>query len=139
MGARAVLHSTPSTSSKENHTIVTLPRHADVPLSFNGELIADVSSEEDGNDRWEELKIWRTDSERVPWVVQRVGKSVLPGEVDVIRASRCKSELMVRNTLKKRDPRDKSRWYMTDLSMQALETAADADPRLRTVLVEQIT
>lgn len=118
---------------------VTLQRHADVPLSFEGELIAEVSSEEDGNDRWEELRIWRTSSDRVPWVVQRIGKSTRRDEVDVIHTFRCKSELMVRNKLKKQDSRQRDRWYMTDLSIQALETAAEADPRLRTVLVEQIT
>lgn len=118
---------------------VILQRHADVPLRFTGELIAEVSSEEDGNDRWEEIRVWRTDSERVPWIVQRIGKSRLPGETDVIHTSRCKHPLDVRQRLKNQDQRDRRRWYLTDLSMQALEAAVAADDRLSELLIETVT
>lgn len=118
---------------------VTLERHADVPLTFTGELIADVSSEDDGNDRWEEIRVWRTTSDRTPWVIQRVGKSRHPEEVDLVHVFRATDVLNVRQRLKRQDTRDKQRWFLTDLALDALEEAAENDPRLQSLLVETIT
>src|SRR3990167_5441496 len=118
---------------------VELERHAQVPLIFTGELIAEVSTEPDGNDRWEEWRVWRLEpNSKVGWVVQRLGKSRVPGEVDVIHTFKCKYPLDVRQRLHRQDPRDKQRWYMTDSAFETLELAARADDRLAFLLVERI-
>lgn len=120
---------------------VTLERYADVPLTFNGELIADVTSKEDGVDQWEEIRVWRTDSERTPWIVQWLTFDLdrVVDEPLTLHTYRCKHPLDVRARLKRRDTRDRTRFYLTELSYDALEEAVENDDRLSKLLAETVT
>lgn len=118
---------------------ILVERHADVDLEFVGELIAFLSTEDDGGDRWEEWSVWRTDeSSTVKWVVRRIGRSHLEGETDVVHVFKCKDPIEFRRALRRQDQRDKSRWYMTDAALEVLEIAANTDPRLDEAAVERI-
>jgi hypothetical protein len=120
---------------------VTLERYADVPLHFTGELIADVTTHEDGIDQWEEIRVWRTDSDRTPWIVQWLTYDLdrVVDEPFTLHTWRCKHPLDVRSRLKRRDPRNRKRWYLTELSYDALEEAVENDERLNQLLVETVT
>lgn len=117
----------------------TIQRKSDVPLTFVGELIAEVSTEGDGNERWEETRVWRTDgATSTRWVVQRVGKSHRPGERDVPAVWKCKTPRDVRFALRRNDRSNPDRWYMTDSALEVLEEAATVDDRLSEAMVERI-
>lgn len=118
---------------------VTLDRHADVPITFNGELIADVTTQEDGVDQWEEIRVWRTDSERTPWIIQWLTFDLdrVVDEPLTLHTKRCKHPLDVRSRLKRKGR--KGGWYLTDLAYDALEEAVENDDRLAELLVETVT
>lgn len=110
-----------------------LPRHSDVDLCFDGDLLADVSTHEPGKQRWQEVRVYRTVSDR--WVVERVGRSTRRGEVDLSDVRVCDTPAAVRLAL---SDVDDGRRYLTIISEEALNLAADADPDLADALVERV-
>lgn len=104
-------------------------------LEFVGDVIADVSSRDEYPDspRWTEIRIYRTADER--WVVEQVGRSVLPGEVDRVTAHECRAPARVRAVLERRDKRTPDqRGGLTKIAITALEEAGSRDERLRRAL-----
>ena len=121
--------------------LIRVPRHTDVPLEFDGELIAQSSSRADSSqDRWEEYRVWRLadPNSKVQWVVQHLGKSAIPGEVDMIRVVKCKTGIDLRQALRRRDPADRDRFFMTESAYDAFEQAVAADDRLEYAAVERL-
>lgn len=122
-------------------TTYVLTRSGDVDLEFDGDLLADESSRGEGvNDnpmrsanpmRWAEVRIYKLASGK-GWVTEYVGKSAYPGEVDRSRVTVCTTPEEVREALKTGRP------YLTNIAVDALSDAADADPRLRPVTRERI-
>jgi hypothetical protein len=124
-------------------TIFRLDRHADLPLIFDGELIADVSTQEDGKRRrrWQEVRVYRTPGAVTSrWVVELTGCSRVRDEVPLIWAVRCATPQAVRLALTTKDKRPgrEGRTYMSDACYQALDEAAAADPELQGALAEYV-
>lgn len=68
---------------------VVLERDGRGPLEFSGELIANVSTQQDGKRRWTEIDLWMVESESCLWVVRAIGRSTVPGEVDRVTVTPC--------------------------------------------------
>lgn len=116
-------------------TTYRLERVSAVDLSFDGELLAEATSDT-GGDRWQEVRIYRTVSGQ--WVVERTGCSRVDGEVPRPRAQVCTSVEAVRRAVHFRQPGDPNREYITDVCYEALSAAALVDTRLDEALVEHV-
>jgi hypothetical protein len=123
-------------------TTYVLARSGDVDLEFDGEILANESSRGEGivpgrpdrsanPRRWAEVRIYKLASGN-GWVTEYVGKSAYPGEVDRPRVAVCRTPEEVREALKT------GRSYLTNIAVDALAEAAEADPRLRAVTRERI-
>lgn len=110
----------------------SIQRTKDVPLVFDGYLLAEMSSYHDTNQRWSEVRIFKTDSNK--WVTEIVGRTTVPGEVVKRRVKVHHIIDSVRSGLERRD---RNGTYMTDLSFEALKIAAAQDPLLKTLLEEE--
>lgn len=115
-----------------------LQRQAAVDLVFDGELLADESSDDGERDRWQEVRIYRTTTNR--WVVERTGRSRVPGEVDLPQVTVCRTPDEVRQalTFSHTTTDGQRRRYVTDIGYDALNQAADLDPELEDALVERV-
>lgn len=110
---------------------VTLHRwRKPLPLVFTGDVIAEATSEGDGNARWTELRIWRTDTGR--YVIEEVAVSTVPGETNRVFAKVVDADGVV--DALHRESRGKR--FITDLALQVLEHASQADPAI--VVAEQV-
>lgn len=112
---------------------VTLARDGDLPLSFEGEEIAAASSEDARKPRWSEYVLYRTRSGT--WVLSSSGCSRLPGEVVKHRAKVCLTPEAVVTALQRNGD---GYAYLPDVAMALLGRAAEADPRLAAVAVEEV-
>lgn len=110
-----------------------LARTEDVPLVFEGQLLADVSSREPGVERWQEVRIYRTESSR--YVTEVVGRSIKEGERDFLTVKVHDDPAEVRTGLYRKTG---GRTFLPDLAFEALEIAAGIDPALSSSLVERI-
>lgn len=112
----------------------TLQRPGDVDLTFEGELLAEESSFEEGNDYWTEVRIYRTSTGR--YVAEQKGKSA-KGEPDrgtvrvVAHADQLRKALMRHNKQRQVE-------YLTDLAFNALVDAAEKDPAIKATLTEEV-
>lgn len=102
-----------------------IERQTDIPLIFDGDLLADMSSQEDGQDRWQEIRIYRTASGK--YVTEVVGMSVLATDrifrtVKIADTANDVREALFRHRGERR--------YLNDLSLEALEEAAEMDPNI---------
>lgn len=114
-------------------THYTIERHADVPLEFDGVLLADVSSRDGGRVRWSETRIYRTESGK--YVTETVGRSSIARDRPIITVTVCDTPGQVRDALYKDDD---GRRYLTNLDIDALNEAAELDPALSPSLPERI-
>jgi hypothetical protein len=118
-------------------TTYRLQRLADVDLVFEGELLADESTYERGIQRWQEVRIYRTDSDR--WVVERTGKSIVPNEVDRPNVTVCDTPADVRAAMTfQHKHKGQDRSYVTDVCYGAMQSAAEKDHRLDEALVVRV-
>lgn len=114
-------------------TAYQLARPGQVYLSFEGELLATVDSKDaDDQPRWTEIRIYRTDSGR--WVTEIIGRSTIRGEKDRSKVTVCETPAEVRVSLRREDQIT----YLTNLALEALEVAAERDPRLLDAINEHI-
>jgi len=97
------------------------------PLEFDGTILADVTSQEPGDRRWQEIRIYRTTRDR--FVTESVGRSTLPGEHDFLHVNVLHNPRVVANALQQRSD---GREYLTDLAVEALEMAAVTVPPIWT-------
>lgn len=113
-------------------TIFRLPRDTDIDLEFDGELLVDLSSYQEGQSRWTETRLYKIDS---GWVTEVVGRSTNPGEVDRYQVAVHRKPEKVRLGLMRRVGTEQ---YLTDMGRRALEAAAQVDPDLVPGLTERI-
>lgn len=105
-----------------------IPRPGQVDLAFNGTLLTDQSSQDD-RPRWTEIRIYRTESGK--WVTEQVGRSEVRGEVDRYAVAVCDTPVTVRTSLQPNG-------YLTELALEALDRAAEADPDLGAITTEWV-
>lgn len=113
-----------------------LERVSAVDLVFDGELLAETTTEAAGAERWQEVRVYRTDSAR--WIIERTGQSRVEGEVTRTRASVCDTVDEVRRAITYRRPDNPERAYVTDVAYDAVLIASELDPRLSEALVEHV-
>jgi hypothetical protein len=114
-------------------TAYQLARPGQIYLSFEGELLAEVDSKDsDDQRRWTEIRIYRTDTDR--WVTEIIGRSLVRGEKDRTKVAVCDTPAEVRVSLRREDQIS----YLTNLALEALEVAAEADARLLDAVTEHI-
>lgn len=102
-----------------------LQRTGNVDLVFDGELLAEQSTREDGAQRWAELRIWRTDTGK--YVTQRLGRSIVPGEVDKIVTRIVNDPANIAEALMSRQG---DATFLSNFALDALAEAARKDPAL---------
>lgn len=105
------------------HFIV--PRWRELPVEFDGEVLADVSSQDETSNRWQEIRIYRTTSGK--FVTEVIGKSKFDNEHDIInvRVYR-RPEQVVKGLYRKNNDRT----FLTDLALEALEIAGETVPEI---------
>lgn len=113
----------------------TIARNGQVPLNFEGWLLAETSSRKtwkwDKAQRWSEVRIWRTVSDQ--WVVETAGMSDHPGEDIRQRVTVTDTPDGVLEALKHPGSRRvQGNFY------DALVAASDVDRELRPALTERI-
>jgi len=108
-----------------------LPRSGQLPLRFNGELLAVSDSKRPAAVRWSELEIYRVDDGR--YVVHTVGRTTHHNERDRFTVTICDGAPEVLRAL----VRDNGRF--TDLALRALSDAATKDAALAAASAEDLT
>lgn len=58
-------------------------------IKFKGKLLGNASSNDKNNNRWTELVLYKTESEK--YVCQEIGRTKMTGEVDRFNAFICKN------------------------------------------------
>jgi hypothetical protein len=109
-----------------------LHRENDVDIAFTGTLLADVSSRIDSAERWTEIRIYRTDSNK--YVVEQVGKSIVEDEVDRRKVHIVRTPDCIRKVLRRKDEVE----YLTKTAQRALRIAGYNDIAIAQTLVERI-
>lgn len=104
------------------HTI----NDGDQITAFTGDLLGVGSSLKSGASRWHEVRIYRTTGGR--YIVHKIGRSVLPGEVDRHAVKVCDRPEGVRAALTSRDRAGTS--YLTRVATEAWRRAVNADADL---------
>lgn len=111
-----------------------LQRPTQADLVFEGELLAEESSRDsDDQPRWSEVLIYRTKSGK--YVVQHIGKSIVPGEVDKSKVFVCETPLDVRTALQRSKD---GRTFLTNMALDAIDTASEKYPELIEAKEERI-
>lgn len=105
-------------------TYFRLERTSDIPLEFDGELLADVTSRDPilRHSRWTEHRIYRTSTN--VYVVETVGCSTFPSEIDRATAVVVDHAKEIPAALKA------PRTYLTLLAREALDQANLRDPNV---------
>ncbi|MFY9341220.1 MAG: hypothetical protein WAT39_01940 [Planctomycetota bacterium] len=78
-----------------------LPRDHEADLVVtDAQMIAEVSSREQGADRWTELRVWRSGAGL--FVAEQVGRTIVDGERDRCRAWVCQDHAEVVHRLRRK-------------------------------------
>lgn len=110
---------------------ISLTRRAAAPLTFEGELLAEVSSDDGAKDRFTVVAIFRRTDETEGWVLHTRGVSRLSDELELSDAVTCVlAEDVVRALMKSDSSSGTRRYYMTELGLELLAEAAEVDERL---------
>lgn len=110
----------------------TIQRHNDVPLEFEGELLAAVTSERQGSTRWTEIRLYKSSTNR--YVVETIGMSKVPGD-DIRRNVRVVDNAQdIKRALYRKD----AIAYLTHMALDLLTIAAEKDPAIAAALPERI-
>ena len=112
--------------------LIRLRRNNDVDLEFEGELLAEQSSHQEGMSRWSEIRIYKSTTGK--YVVETCGRTTLPGEVDLVKVVVVDHPDEVRIALRRKSHIE----YLTHLALDTLEIAAEKDPGLAAALIERI-
>lgn len=113
-----------------------VPRSDNVDLIFEGELLADLSSRRGDQQRWTEIRIYRTESDR--YVTERIGRTTVPGEYDRVFVNVYDDPARIREGLQRPRPGQEGVWYLNDLAFEAIHQAANIDPKIEAALEEKI-
>lgn len=117
-------------------TTFHVPRSDNVDLIFDGEILADVSSQRPGNDHWTEIRIYRTGSDR--YVTERIGRTTVPGEYDRVFVNVYDDPARIREGLQRPRPGQAGVYYLNNLAFEAIENAAQIDTAIQAALAERI-
>lgn len=102
---------------------ITLERTDDLPLAFDGDLVAESSSFRPDKERHTELRLYRL-TKRPGYVIESVGCSSVAGEVTIRSATVCDTVGDVIASLRKSDSsRGTRRSYLTELAWDLLKSA----------------
>lgn len=112
----------------------TIERDNDVALAFTGTLLADVSSRHEAQERWTEIRLFRTEAGN--YVCHVVGASSVRGESNRSNAYVTKSGTEVRDSLRRVNHQGVK--YLTHLALTALKTAGSSDEGIAFALTEQV-
>lgn len=105
-------------------TAYRLDRTDDLPLAFEGELVAEADSYHPLKERWTVLRLYVVDDGR--FVVESVGETSVAGEVTLRSANVCASVGDVIAQLRKSDnSRGTKRSYIPAIGWRVLEQAHD--------------
>lgn len=113
-------------------TVYQIPRTGDVDLLVEGRLLAEGDSWRQGSERWTEIRIYRTVTDR--WVTEMVGRSTVRGETDRRTVVVHDDVSTIREGLKREGDQGV---YLTRLAQDTLATAAENDPLLVDILVDR--
>jgi hypothetical protein len=116
-----------------------LQRPGRVDLAFEGELLADATSHMAGQQRWQELRLYRTDSGK--YVLEEIGRTEVPHEIDHRRVWVLDTPGEVRTKLERRgtlESTGKEVTYLTHTALDLLDEASEKDPSIRQIAVEEI-
>lgn len=109
-----------------------LERPGDVDLEIDAEIISFQSSRK-RNPRWTEIRIFRLADESKGWVTEMIGRTSHENERDLRTVTVCATPREVRESLRRREGE-----YLIDIAVQAIEEAAEQDPRLAEAAVERL-
>lgn len=110
-----------------------LERQTDIPLSFEGELLADETSRDQPDQpQWQEIRIYRTVTGK--YVTEMVGETVIPGQRVFRTVNVYDDAADVRQGLYRMK---NGRKFLNDLAQDALRIAGDRDPGIRDSLIEE--
>jgi hypothetical protein len=108
----------------------TLQRAGAKHLRFNGELLAEATSQDATSVRWTDLALYRTAANA--YVVSAIGRTTREGETERHSAHVCEGPGRVLKALQRSDGN------LTNLAKQLLEDVGKVDPAFIDVLVEEI-
>lgn len=110
-----------------------IERQTDIPLSFEGDLLADETSRDTPDQQqWQEIRIYRTATGK--YVTEMVGQTVVPGQ----RVFRTVNVYDDAGDVRQGLYRVKNgRKFLNDLALDALRLAGDVDPEIRDSLVAE--
>lgn len=108
-------------------------KNGDIVLEFDGELIGDGSSAGEGRPRWHEVEIFRLMDGK--YVIHKIGRSSLPGEVDYHSAQVADDAHGAVRALYSRDKQ--GIWKMTIVAEDAANIASDADEKFAAAFKRQ--
>lgn len=111
----------------------SLPRFKLPSVEFEGELLAEVSTEEPGEPRWTECAIYKTKGGQ--YVTQMTGRTEVEGEHDILNVRIYRNPAMVRQGFMRTD-REEGHRYMTDAGFEVLEIAHEKDPAIALGVLE---
>lgn len=105
-------------------------KHNDQLVRFDGHLLGESSSEEfaksQGRSRWHEIRLYKTT--RDEYVIEKVGRSEIPGEVDRSTVHVSTTARGALECLQTQD--DDGVVYMTRVASLAVSEAAQKDPAI---------
>jgi|SRR5262245_61468841 len=100
-----------------------IERNGTVPLEFDGQLLADVSSAEPDSPRWQEIRIYRSDQGR--FITEVLGCTRVRGERTIRNVEVfSRPEDVQRGVRRRKDGRE----FVTELGHEALRIAAEHEP-----------
>lgn len=111
-----------------------LQRHGDLWLEFSGELIGDATSDDGDKERWQHLRLYRTD--KGGYILERLGESRIPGEITMRNVDEYAGAGAVRHQLKRK--RDDGTKYFTIVALELLDQAAKVDDAFKEATAERI-
>lgn len=111
-----------------------IERDNGVDLAFDGIVLAQASSERSNAPRWTEIRIYQTATDR--FVCEVIGATRVQGEFNRRRANVYDTAKELRDSLKQRN--SEGVVYMTYLSLDVLDEAAEKCPEIKEVMVEHV-
>lgn len=111
-----------------------LQRHGDLWLEFEGELLADATSDDGEKLRWQHLRLYRTD--KGVYVLERLGESRVDGDITMRYVDELTGAGAVRHRLERK--RDDGSKYLTIVALDMLDQAARVDDAFKEATAERI-
>lgn len=115
--------------------IIRVPRHGQLDLEFDGELIAESDSDDGIKARWQHFRLYRKTADG-KYILERLGESRLPGEVCMRYVDEINTPAAVRKSVERK--REDGSKYLTIIALELLDQAASNDDAFKAAVVERI-